>query len=71
MLVHVSEPSALLALIACLGRAGCLCRRIGSASVEVVHPPSFDEDEERIELAFFLKAWAAQHPDVRLSFGRC
>jgi hypothetical protein len=69
MLVHVSDPSALRGLIACLGRAGCACTRIGSASFEVLHPPSFDEDEERMELAFFLRAWAAQHPDVLLSFG--
>jgi hypothetical protein len=69
MLVHVSDPTALLGLIACLARAGCSCTRIGAASVRVLHPPSFDEDEERIELTFFLRAWAAQHPDVHLVFG--
>jgi hypothetical protein len=69
MLVRASDPHALRALIASLGRAGCSCTRRGWASVEIRHPPAVDETEERLELAFFLKVWAAQHPNVRLSFG--
>jgi hypothetical protein len=69
MLVHVTDPSALKALVASLARAGCSCRRTGRASVEIRHPEAVDGREERLELTFFLKAWSAQHPDVRLSFG--
>jgi hypothetical protein len=68
MLVHVNDPSALRALVVSLARAGCSCRRTGSETVDVRHPRAVDEREERLELAFFLKAWAAQHPNVRLSF---
>jgi hypothetical protein len=68
MLVRVSDPAALRALIASLGRAGCSCTRKGWSTVEIRHPPAVDETEEQLELAFFLKAWAAQHPCVRLSF---
>jgi hypothetical protein len=69
MLVHVTDPKALRALAASLGRAGCSCSRAGRASVEIRHAEAVDEREERLELTFFLKAWAAQHPDVQLSFG--
>jgi hypothetical protein len=67
MLVHVNDPSALKGLIASLGRAGCACTRSGPATVDVRHPDAVDEREECLELTFFLKAWAAQHPCVRLS----
>ncbi len=68
MLVHVNDPCALTALAASLGRAGCLCRRAGRSTFVVRHPQAVDEREERLELVFFLKAWEAQHPKVRLSF---
>jgi hypothetical protein len=68
MLIHVNDPSALRTLMASLRRAGCSCRRTGRASAEIRHSAAVDEREERLELAFFLRAWAAQHPDVRVCF---
>ena len=71
MLVHVNDPSALKALVRALARADCLCRPSGEQTVHVAHPAAGDEREARLELTFFLKAWAAQHPTVRLSFVAC
>jgi hypothetical protein len=52
-------------------RADCLCRPSGDQTIHVAHPAAGDEREARLELTFFLKAWAAQHPTVRLSFVAC
>ena len=68
MLIHVNDPSALRALMASLRRAGCSCRRTGRVTAEIRHSAALDDREERLELAFFLKAWAAQHPNVRVCF---
>ena len=68
MLVHVNDPSALKSLVESLARADCSCRRAGRQTVDVAHPSAVDEREAQLELTFFLRAWAAQHPCVRLSF---
>jgi hypothetical protein len=68
MLIHVNDPSLLRDLMASLRRAGCSCRRTGRASVEIRHPAAVDEREERLEVTFFVKAWAVQHPGVCVSF---
>jgi hypothetical protein len=68
MRVHINDPAALKSLVDSLGRADCLCRRTGRHTITVGHPTAVDEREARLELTFFLRAWAAQHPTVRLSF---
>jgi hypothetical protein len=68
MLVHVNDPTALKSLVDSLLRADCSCRRTGCETIEVRHPAAVNEREARLELTFFLKAWSAQHPTVRLSF---
>jgi hypothetical protein len=68
MLVHVNDPAALKSLVDSLLRADCSCRRTSDQTIHVAHPTAVDEREARLELSFFLKAWAAQHPRVRLSF---
>jgi hypothetical protein len=69
MRVHVNDPSALRSLVDCLRRADCSCRRVGRRTVDVVHAAALDDREARLELTFFLNAWAAQHPHVRVCFG--
>jgi hypothetical protein len=58
MQIRIENPDAHTALETAFANAGCPMLPEGD-TFEVVHP---DPDE----LAFFLRAWALTHPDVRL-----
>jgi hypothetical protein len=66
MLVHINDPSALKPLVESLVRADCSCTPTGRRTLRVRHPSATDEREARLELTFFLKAWLAHYPGVRL-----
>lgn len=50
----------LAALVEALRRADCTCTVVSDDMCEVVHGEARDGREARLELAFFLRAWAAQ-----------
>jgi hypothetical protein len=65
LIVHVDRPELLEDLIASFRRGGCPTRRTGPRSCLVDHAAALDEDEARIEVTFFLRAWRARHGGVR------
>ena len=58
LLVRLSRPELAAELAAALSRAECLCARVGEGAVLVLHREAEDEREARVELGFFLRAWA-------------
>jgi hypothetical protein len=65
MRVRISDPQLLPQLIESLLRGECAARPVDETTCEVVHASASDDREARIELTFFLRAWAGQHADVR------
>jgi hypothetical protein len=65
MRVRISEPRLLPQLVESLNRGDCLTMRVDDATCEVVHAEASDEREARLELTFFLRAWARAYPNVR------
>ena len=65
MRVRISEANLLSQLVESLRSGDCVARAIDETTCEVVHTTASDEREARIELLFFLRAWAGQHANVR------
>jgi hypothetical protein len=65
MRVRISNPDLLPKLLESLARGDCVTVPVDDATCEVVHRDALDEREARVELLFFLRAWAVSHPDVR------
>jgi hypothetical protein len=57
------NPEAREALLEFLRRANCEAHADGDDAV-VVEVPDADEDQARLEVELYLKAWQASHPDV-------
>ena len=57
-------------LIAALGDASCLVVRRDDDTVDVLVPSKHDDDQARVELTFFLSAWALDHPRAAVRVGR-
>ena len=72
MRVRITEAALLRDLIGLLLRSGCVAHAVGEDSCVVVHVHACDADEAWREVAFFIRAWRAQHPDVdaELTAGR-
>jgi hypothetical protein len=62
--IRLNDPAALEELRETLAASDYSTARIDAATLLVTHPLSIDEDEARVELAFYLKAWAITHPGV-------
>lgn len=62
--IRLNDPAALEELRATLAASDYSTARIDAATLLVTHPLAIDEDEARVELAFYLKAWAITHPGV-------
>ena len=58
MQIRIEDPAARDALETAFAAAGCPTLPKGD-TIEVVHT-------DRLELAFFLRAWRMVHPDVHL-----
>ena len=65
MRVRISEPRLLPQLVESLTRGDCVTVRVDETTCEVMHREALDEREARLELTFFLRAWAGAHADVR------
>jgi hypothetical protein len=54
-------------LVRALTAGDCLCGRLTTDTLVVIHRAAVDESEARTELRFFLDAWAARHGDPAVS----
>jgi hypothetical protein len=58
------DPEAREELIAFLRRADCKVRADDDGTLDVDVPDAIGEDQARLEVDLYLKAWQASHPDV-------
>jgi hypothetical protein len=65
MRIRVSEPTLLPELVESLARGECAAHAIDATTCEVRYDAAADDREAKIELTFFLRAWAAQRSNVR------
>ena len=61
------NPEAREELLAFLRRADCVARADGEDAV-IVEVPDADEEQSRLEVDLYLRAWQARHPDVEAHF---
>jgi hypothetical protein len=57
------DPDAREELLEFLRRVDCEAREDGDGAV-IVEVPGADEQQARLEVDLYLKAWEASHPDV-------
>ena len=68
MKIRLSHPSRADELRAALEAADCRAARTAADTVQVDFPwaeTAGDTIQARMELAFFVKAWEAQHPGLK------
>ena len=58
------HPEAQEELLEFLRRANCEARADGDGAVLVEVPDAHGEDQARLEIDLYLKAWQASRPDV-------
>ena len=58
------HPEAREELLEFLRRANCITRVEDDGSVTVEVPDAVGEDQARLEVELYVKAWQASHPDV-------
>jgi hypothetical protein len=59
--VVLARPELVDGLVRALTAGDCLCSRLTTDTLVVIHRAAVDESEARTELRFFLDAWAARH----------
>jgi hypothetical protein len=64
MHVRLTEPTLLADLVTLFLRNGCVAHAVGDDSCVVVHVQARDAEEAWREVAFFVRAWHMQHPDL-------
>jgi hypothetical protein len=62
--VEITQPALLPDLISGLERSGCVADRVAPSACRVRAVGGANGTEERLELAFFLRAWQLNHPGV-------
>ena len=58
------HPEAREELLEFLRRANCITRVEDDGSVFVEVPDALGEEQARLEVELYIKAWQASHPDV-------
>jgi hypothetical protein len=58
------HPEAREELLEFLRRANCITRVEDDGSVTVEVPDAHGEEQARLEVELYIKAWQASHPDV-------
>jgi hypothetical protein len=58
-------------LFRALDEAACTVFRRDDDTLDVLVPSGCDREQARVELTFFLHAWALDHPRAALRVGRC
>ena len=64
--VRLSRPEIADELTDALAAGDCLCARVDEDTLLVVHRFATNDDEARIELEFFLRAWSADGATAEL-----
>ena len=62
--VEITSAAHLPSLIDAFRRNGCVAVRAAATRCRVIHTSAHDEQEARLEVAFFLRAWQLRHPHV-------
>ena len=62
--VRLSRADLLSDLVQALVANGCRPLVLSPSSCAVAHPDPIDDAEAQTEIAFFVRAWALQHPGV-------
>lgn len=68
MKLLITHPELAPALVSALNETDCVATRIARDTVEVFVPwlvPGGDKAQSAIELLFFVRAWASNHPAFR------
>jgi hypothetical protein len=65
MRIKLSDPIHVDELDATLREAEVVSVRADDTTLVVLHPLAMDENEEKIELTFFVKAWCARRPELQ------
>lgn len=63
MRIHV-QPEAVADLLDFLRRANCRAELRPDGTVLVEVPDAYGEEQARMEVDLYLKAWQASHPDI-------
>ena len=66
MMIRVSDSECRDELAADLLRGDCAATPVGADTLEVVHPSAHDRREALTELTFFVRAWQARRPGLRI-----
>jgi hypothetical protein len=65
--VELSSSELVLGLLRALTAAGCLVQQLDATTCNVTPLDAEDADEAALELRFFVSAWAASRPGVRVT----
>jgi hypothetical protein len=67
MKLVISHPELAPALVCALNESDCLAARTGRDTVEVFVPwlRAAGDEHAAMELLFFVRAWASEHPEFR------
>lgn len=66
MRIHVSDPGQLEELHSALREADCVSVQVAPDTLAVLHPLAMTETEATTELSFFVRAWGARRPNLRV-----
>lgn len=66
MRIRLNDPGQLDELQRSLRAAECISATLAEDTLVVLHPLALDDEEERMELSFFLKAWQADRPELEV-----
>jgi tRNA nucleotidyltransferase (CCA-adding enzyme) len=64
MEIHVNNPAVVDDLMAAFRAGDCLAHRLGSHAFVVIHRHALDDQEARVEVEFFLRAWQQRRGGV-------
>jgi hypothetical protein len=64
MKINVSNPALVDDLLEFLRRAECTATVGEDGSIDVEVPEAYGDEQARMEVDLYLKAWQAAHPDV-------
>lgn len=64
--VRINAPDLLPGLVASFLGAECVAQAVERDSCVVVHPHADDSRQAHEEVAFFVRAWQLDHPDVEV-----
>ena len=59
--VHVNRAELVEDLVRSFRRSGYTAEQTGPWTCAVLHADALDEQEARVEVTFFLRAWGARH----------